>query len=64
MHFPPSFFLLFFLRFRYFPEALSNTVSVCFSLNVRDPCKTTCKIILLCILFFTLLDSQQKSERF
>jgi hypothetical protein len=46
----------------------SNTLSLCSSLNVKDqashPCKTTGKIIILCILIFTFLDNRREdSER-
>jgi hypothetical protein len=45
----------------------SNTLTVCFSLNIRDqvspPYRTTGKITILCILVFTFLDSRREDER-
>jgi hypothetical protein len=44
----------------------SNTFSLCCSLNVRDqvshPYKTTGRIMVLCILTFTFLDSRRKDK--
>jgi hypothetical protein len=46
----------------------SNTLSLCSSLNVRDqvshPYRRTGKIIVLCILIFTLLHSRREDKRF
>jgi hypothetical protein len=45
----------------------SNTLSLCSSLNVRDqlshPHKTTGRILVLCILIFTFLDSRREDKR-
>jgi hypothetical protein len=47
---------------------LSNTLSLRSSLNVRNqvsnPCKTTGKITVLCILIFKFLDSKLEDKRF
>jgi hypothetical protein len=45
-----------------------NTLSLCSSINVGDhvsrPYRTTGKIIVLCILIFTFLDSGRKDKSF
>jgi predicted branched-subunit amino acid permease len=44
-----------------------NTLSLCYSLNVRDqfshPYKTTGRIVVLCILTFMILDSRQEDKK-
>jgi hypothetical protein len=51
-----------------FSTLFSDTLSLCSSLNVTDqvsqPCRTTGKIIVFCILIFTFLDSRRENKRF
>jgi hypothetical protein len=56
------------LRSKYSPQhPVSNTLSLCSSLNVRDqvshPYTTTGRIMVLCILTFKFLDSRREDRR-
>jgi len=56
------------LRPMYFPQHLSNILSLCSSLSVRNqtshPYKTRGKITILCVLIFMFLDSKLEDKRF
>jgi hypothetical protein len=48
-------------------DLFSNTLNPCFSFSVRDqvphPYKTTCKIIVLCILIYDILDRRREDKK-